>query len=189
MSYVYFIQRLDDSRLIKIGMSANVQRRYHQLASRSDVPLSLLGWLDGGREWLLHQEFAEYRVEGEWFRPAPAILDFIERHVVGGQPVAWDDMIQRAKGRGQHIPLRSMFDSNEDAVHSLFANMDRQAVAQVVVDTALGVQSKGHQVVVRHAKVQGEQGILIFIPGFELRDGNLSLVATVAEPEPEPAAV
>ena len=70
-----------------------------------------------------------------------------------------------------------------------FSSLSRFDAAALVANTALVARDSGHEVVVRHAKVQGEQGILIFIPGFELVDGNLSLVATVAEPEPEPAAV
>lgn len=49
--------------------------------------------------------------------------------------------------------------------------------AALVANTALVARDSGHPFVVRHAKVQGEQGILIFIPGFELVDGELRLVA------------
>jgi hypothetical protein len=46
----------------------------------------------------------------------------------------------------------------------------------LVVNTALKVRDGGHDIVVRHAKVTGQAGILVFLPGFELNDGNLELV-------------
>jgi hypothetical protein len=53
----------------------------------------------------------------------------------------------------------------------------------LVVNTALKVRDGGHEIVVRHAKVAGEAGILVFLPGFELTDGNLKLI----QKEPETA--
>lgn len=57
-----------------------------------------------------------------------------------------------------------------------FSHMSRFDVAGLVANTALMARDSGHQVVVRHARVEGQRGILVFIPGFELHDGNLSLV-------------
>jgi len=50
---------------------------------------------------------------------------------------------------------------------------------------ALEVREAGHDVIVRHALVSGKRGILVFMPGFELIDGNLRLVAS----EPEQVAL
>ncbi|OQB38038.1 MAG: hypothetical protein BWY09_01453 [Candidatus Hydrogenedentes bacterium ADurb.Bin179] len=61
-----------------------------------------------------------------------------------------------------------------------FSRFDAVAL---VVNTALKVRDGGHEIVVRHAKVAGEAGILVFLPGFELTDGNLKLI----QEEPETA--
>ena len=60
--------------------------------------------------------------------------------------------------------------------------MSRFDAVALVTNMALELRDVGHNVVVRHAAVSGERGILIFMPGFELIDGNLRLVST------EPAA-
>lgn len=55
--------------------------------------------------------------------------------------------------------------------------LSRFDAVALVANTALEVREAGHNVVVRHALVSGERGILIFMPGFELIDGNLRLVS------------
>ena len=64
--------------------------------------------------------------------------------------------------------------------------MSRFDAVALVANMALEVREAGHDVVVRHAAISGNRGILIFMPGFELIDGNLRLVATAA-PEPPPS--
>ena len=64
--------------------------------------------------------------------------------------------------------------------HSL-EQMSRFDVVALVANMALEVRDAGHDVIVRHALVSGKRGILVFMPGFELIDGNLRLVAS--EPE------
>lgn len=60
--------------------------------------------------------------------------------------------------------------------------MSRFDAVALVTNMALELRDVGHNVVVRHAAVSGQRGILIFMPGFELIDGNLRLVeAAVAE--------
>ncbi len=56
--------------------------------------------------------------------------------------------------------------------------LSRFDAVALVANTALEVRDSGHDVIVRHAHVQGRPGILILMPGFELIDGNLRLVAT-----------
>lgn len=53
----------------------------------------------------------------------------------------------------------------------------------LVANTALVAKDSGGPVEVRHARISGNRGILIFMPGFELLDGRVSRVAT--EPEKE----
>lgn len=57
-----------------------------------------------------------------------------------------------------------------------FSDMSRFDVAGMVVNTAIVARDSGHKVTVRHARVEGERGILVFVPGFELIDGVLGLV-------------
>ena len=68
----------------------------------------------------------------------------------------------------------------EKKKHSL-EQMSRFDVVALVANMALEVREAGHDVIVRHALVSGKRGILVFMPGFELVDGNLRLVAS--EPE------
>ena len=63
--------------------------------------------------------------------------------------------------------------------------MSRFDVVALVANMALEVREAGHNIVVRHALVSGRRGILVFMPGFELVDGNLRLVAS----EPEEVAL
>ena len=56
--------------------------------------------------------------------------------------------------------------------------MSRFDAVALVANTALELRGAGHDVVVRHAAISGQRGILVFMPGFELIDGNLRLVAT-----------
>ena len=65
--------------------------------------------------------------------------------------------------------------------------MSRFDAVALVANTALEVREAGHDVVVCHAAISGNRGILIFMPGFELIDGNLRLVAS-AEPTHTEAA-
>ena len=58
--------------------------------------------------------------------------------------------------------------------------MSRFDAVALVANMALEVRDAGHDVIVRHALVSGNRGILIFMPGFELIDGNLRLVASEA---------
>jgi hypothetical protein len=62
-------------------------------------------------------------------------------------------------------------------------SLSRFDAVALVVNTAIKVRDGGHDIVVRHARVTGQAGILVFLPGFELNDGNLKLVP---EPATEP---
>lgn len=75
---VYFIQA--DNGLIKIGVAAKPHDRLHALRTMSPVGLRLvlaMPGLDAPGEAELHTRFAEHRAHGEWFRAAPALVEFI----------------------------------------------------------------------------------------------------------------
>lgn len=70
-SVVYFIQRGDR---IKIGYSTNLTTRLRALKG-DRVLLALPG--SRAHESALHELFKAHRIEGEWFRPATEIMEFI----------------------------------------------------------------------------------------------------------------
>lgn len=76
--YVYFIQQGDNGP-IKIGYSAEPEKRLQTLSTASPYPLRILKTTEGGKslEQTLHQRFAEFQLEGEWFAPDDELLDFI----------------------------------------------------------------------------------------------------------------
>jgi hypothetical protein len=73
--FVYYARRSDGA--IKIGMSMNINARMASL--RTVAPVELLASHDGGREAerKMHKRFAAHRLDGEWFSPAPELLDHI----------------------------------------------------------------------------------------------------------------
>lgn len=75
---VYFI-RNRDTGAVKIGTTGNITARLNALRLQGGLDLELLGTVSGGRdvEGGLHRLFAVHRVRGEWFNPAPEILDYI----------------------------------------------------------------------------------------------------------------
>ncbi|MEQ8673448.1 MAG: GIY-YIG nuclease family protein [Aggregatilineales bacterium] len=76
--YVYFIQQGDNGP-IKIGYSAEPEKRLQTLSTASPYPLRILKTLKGGKalEQELHTRFANHQLEGEWFAPDDDLMDFI----------------------------------------------------------------------------------------------------------------
>ena len=77
--YVYFLQG-KETLLIKIGTSGTPLKRIKGM--QLSEPTELLGLVRGGKqlESALHEQFAEYRMVGEWFRSEVALLNFIHEH-------------------------------------------------------------------------------------------------------------
>lgn len=73
---VYFLQRGDG--LIKIGFTASFDERFATL-SKSHPGLRTLKIISGDlrREREIHQALKRHNEYGEWFRPEPAVIDFI----------------------------------------------------------------------------------------------------------------
>lgn len=78
--FVYFIQRVDGTGPIKIGVADDVPRRLGGIQTSHPEPLHVLAVMRGGvsMERSLHERFASLRMQGEWFRPEPDLLAFIE---------------------------------------------------------------------------------------------------------------
>lgn len=75
---VYFAQ-LGTGGPIKIGRAVNVEKRLRCMQTSVPEALRLLATSAGGptEERALHRRFLGHRVRGEWFRPAPELLEFI----------------------------------------------------------------------------------------------------------------
>lgn len=74
---IYFIGALGGP--IKIGYGYDPQARLGELQVGNHQQLHLLATASGGRaeEMKLHQRFAAHRLRGEWFAPAPELLQFV----------------------------------------------------------------------------------------------------------------
>ncbi|WP_437309943.1 GIY-YIG nuclease family protein [Sorangium sp. So ce388] len=77
---IYFIQEAPDGA-IKIGYTGGDPfARLSALQTGNSKPLKLLAFAPGSsqHERGLHERFADLRLHGEWFRPDPRLLGFIE---------------------------------------------------------------------------------------------------------------
>jgi hypothetical protein len=72
---VYFVQA-GESGPVKIGVTGNIEDRVRTMQTGSPQPLRVLATFPGGfdLEARLHRMFAPHRVHGEWFAPAPDLL-------------------------------------------------------------------------------------------------------------------
>lgn len=80
-SWVYFIQAGNDGP-IKIGYSKDPYTRFYNIQMGSPIEHTYLGNIPGDRtvEHALHHRFDAHRIRGEWFRPAPELLEYIDTH-------------------------------------------------------------------------------------------------------------
>lgn len=67
-----------DFRRCKIGRSRHVRERVTSLGNQSESGVVFMFAIRGDHEPRLHQEFADYRLHGEWFRLEGAVLEFVE---------------------------------------------------------------------------------------------------------------
>jgi hypothetical protein len=83
-SFVYFAEAKDGR--IKIGTSGNVERRIANLNGMVPGGCRLLCAIpgDAALEAHLHAVLAKHRVSGEWFEPALAVLEIVERYRTQG---------------------------------------------------------------------------------------------------------
>lgn len=83
--YVYFVQAGDEHGPIKIGNSADVEKRIQSLQTGNHLSLRTLSKFDliaphlaADFERSLHVAFGDLRMEGEWFKHDARILNLIE---------------------------------------------------------------------------------------------------------------
>lgn len=76
--YIYFVS---DGDRIKIGRTVNVVSRLRGMQTSTANPLTVLATFltADSVESALHGRFKAARIRGEWYRPVPELLDFIER--------------------------------------------------------------------------------------------------------------
>jgi hypothetical protein len=77
--WVYFVQQGAEGP-IKIGFSSNILLRMERLQTANSEELRLLLRLPGSQveEHGLHRKFLLSRIRGEWYRPTPDLLAFIQ---------------------------------------------------------------------------------------------------------------
>ena len=77
---VYFIQSSGRQQLIKIGHTTNLPQRLSALRTIHVEPLEVLFTFPGKKnvERELHKQFVSACITGEWFRPTPELLAYIE---------------------------------------------------------------------------------------------------------------
>ncbi|WP_243397468.1 GIY-YIG nuclease family protein [Crocosphaera subtropica] len=80
--YVYLIYS-EVMNAIKIGRAKNVEKRFTSLQTAHPYPLKIIKTLKvSGKkaaidlEKQLHQQFADYRLSGEWFKACEALMNF-----------------------------------------------------------------------------------------------------------------
>jgi len=74
----YFIQAGENGP-IKIGVTGNFEKRFRGLEMMSPVALRILGVVPVDIEAECHAALANWRLHGEWFEPAPAVIAFIQQ--------------------------------------------------------------------------------------------------------------
>lgn len=76
--HVYFMHA-PDAKLVKIGVTSNLNVRLLALQNSSPVPLALLGCAEGDKatERALHAQWGHIRSHGEWFLATEELLSSI----------------------------------------------------------------------------------------------------------------
>lgn len=85
--YVYFIKPVGLDGPIKIGCSAEPEKRLKVLGTWSPFPLEIMGKAPGGHsdENFLHRRFADLHTHREWFLSSPLLRETIRR-ILAGEP-------------------------------------------------------------------------------------------------------
>lgn len=99
---VYFAQS-GHGGAIKIGYSWNTYGRRSNLNTASPVPVRWLGDIPGtpDLERELHRKFAHLRIKGEWFSPAPELIEHID--VLLARGAAADEIALHAAADGARL--------------------------------------------------------------------------------------
>ena len=84
MIYIYFFQ-IGACGPIKIGRAISPERRLKTIQGCCPWPIRSLGHVAGiaNHELAIHTLLADFRMEGEWFRPEAPVLDIIQKALAG----------------------------------------------------------------------------------------------------------
>jgi len=88
MGFVYFIY---DKSNIKIGFTKNIKKRIKELQTSNSNKLVLLGYFIGdmNKEQELHNQFKNYQILNEWFRPDQKLIDYINENNIMDVYLGW----------------------------------------------------------------------------------------------------
>lgn len=94
---IYFAQ-IKGGGAIKIGTTIQLNVRLAQLRCETRREFVVLGILPGSyaEENVLHRRFSRIRHYGEWFKPAPELMDFIAK-----ETSPWDGVDERTFSSAQ----------------------------------------------------------------------------------------
>lgn len=94
--FIYAIQQGDDGA-VKIGKAVDPCERLATLQQGNPAELrGLAAWrCVPETETLLHDQFAQYRIRGEWFEPAPELIELVVRE--GGTFCDWTPLTKAEK--------------------------------------------------------------------------------------------
>lgn len=78
-SFVYVVQQ-NETGPVKVGCTINLHSRINLLTTASAYPIRVLAIERGGRntERKIHEAISEYRLQGEWFKCTPEVVNTIE---------------------------------------------------------------------------------------------------------------
>lgn len=80
-----------ERKLVKIGVTTDMRKRYISLQMTSPVPLELLGWIpeQWAPEKLVHEVLSRWRLHGEWFSLSSTIESWIIQWPKRTIPSSW----------------------------------------------------------------------------------------------------
>jgi hypothetical protein len=106
---VYLI-RAGESGFVKIGHARNVASRMAGFQTAHYERLTLLRTWPGGQaeEAVLHRAFSEFRINGEWYRFCPAMLDADPIQLAASSP---EITVRTRSGSDRPLLLQRVFDA------------------------------------------------------------------------------
>jgi hypothetical protein len=132
---IYAIQVGEDGP-IKVGATANLQRRLSNLQCSSPTPLRLVDSLpfQKGLERRLHNHLRGHHVRGEWFRSAPDVVAAFDRVRAGGAKALASPKPRRSFRR----PRKNMTITPLSVVDSIFTAFDPNGAGSTKISEATG---------------------------------------------------
>lgn len=169
---IYFI-RSDDGSKIKIGWTGDLKRRLPELSSQFDCKFEVLAIADGrlNEESSLHDKFAKFRIEREFFEPSDELLDYIKEN---GRN--WDGMEDDWQPRSRHY-----LDKNPVVMGAILReNLIRLAYYEDVIKT----KEIAKLVTERTGKSMSRQRIANLLNSVHITDATLETIAKALKVEP-----